>query len=256
LRNGQFIFLYKRTRLWFHPTSSWYPEEWVMRLIIAIAVLALLSACANTPSGIAKPPESMAEQARINTPPIADYQLTPGDKLEFRVYNALDMDTIQIVRPDGRITLPLIEDINVAGMTMSELRARLVQAYKSEGFLTDQSLRGLNLTILEFGSNKVYVGGEVKKPGFVPYTGPTTVARTIIEAGDITVTSAPSQVILYRRDGSYQVVDYKAALSGDPSKDIAIRPNDIVYVPRSRIGDIALGACAALAPHAVGSGRR
>jgi protein involved in polysaccharide export with SLBB domain len=213
-----------------------------MRYRLTLVALALLlPACAsNTPSGIAKPPATAAEQARLNTPPIADYELQPGDKLEFRVYNALDMDTTQIVRPDGRISLPLIEDINVAGMTLTQLRKKLIDEYRDQGYLTEQSLRGITLTIAEFGSSKIYVGGEVKKPGFIPYTGPTTVTRAIIESGDITVTSAPTQVIIYRRDKSYQVVDVKAALSGDPSQDVALRPMDIVYVPRSSIGDIDL----------------
>jgi polysaccharide biosynthesis/export protein len=180
----------------------------------------------------------LARTAKLGQPPVEDYQLAPGDQLEFRVVGSPDMDTLQQVRADGRITLPMIDDQNVSGVTLQQLRQRLRAAYVDQGYLTPSAASGINLIIKESAGNKFYVGGQVKKEGAFVYSHPTTVVRSIFEAGGMSDTADPTRVIVIRQDGSYQVVNVKKILAGNFNDDLQLRPMDTVYVPTSTIGDI------------------
>lgn len=206
--------------------------------VLLIPALALLAACESTPVGTGQVAPDAAAIARLNQPPVQDYRLTPGDKLEFRVVTLREMDTIQQVRADGRITLPLIKDSVVSGMTLQELRDKLRKEYVEQRFLTQNAADGINLIIVESAANKVYVGGQVKKAGMFPYSNQTTVTRSIFEAGGLVETADPTKVLVIRQDGSYQVVDMKKVLAGNFQDDVQLRPMDTVYVPTSTIGDL------------------
>jgi len=208
----------------------------------AVLLLALmLPACASTPAGTGQIPDDEARTAKVSQPPLQDYRLAPGDLIEFRVVDAsdnADMDTVQQVRADGRITLPMIDDPVVSGMTLQQLRADLQKEYVDSGFLTKSAGNGINLIIKESAANRFYVGGQVKKEGAFTYAHPTTVMRSIFEAGGLTDTADPTRVVLIRQDGSYQVVNVKRILAGNFNDDLQLRPMDTVYVPTSTIGDI------------------
>lgn len=208
----------------------------------AVLLLALmLPACASTPAGTGQIPDDEARTAKVSQPPLQDYRLAPGDLIEFRVVDAsdnADMDTVQQVRADGRITLPMIDDPVVSGMTLHDLRSDLQREYVERGYLTKAAANGINLIIKESAANRFYVGGQVKKEGAFTYAHPTTVMRSIFEAGGLTDTADPTRVVLIRQDGSYQVVNVKRILAGNFNDDLQLRPMDTVYVPTSTIGDI------------------
>ena len=94
-----------------------------------------LSGCASTPIGIGQIPDGVARTARVSEPPIGDYTIGAGDLIEFRLLGDASFDAVQRVRADGHITLPLIEDEMAAGLALTELRARLVKAYRERGVL-------------------------------------------------------------------------------------------------------------------------
>jgi polysaccharide export outer membrane protein len=205
----------------------------------AFPLMALaLAGCASTPAGTGQIPEDVARTAKLGQPPVQDYQLAPGDQLEFRVVGSPDMDTLQQVRADGRITLPMIDDVVVLGVTLQDLRKTLRSKYVDEGYLTQSAASGISLIIKESAANKFYVGGQVKKEGGFVYSYPTTVTRSIFEAGGLQDTADPTRVIVIRQDGSYQVVNVKRILAGNFQDDFQLRPMDTVYVPDSTIGDI------------------
>jgi len=208
------------------------------RSSLLLLFLFALGACSSTPAGTGHIPDEMARTAKLGQPPVSDYQLAPGDQLEFRVVGSPDMDTVQQVRADGRITLPMISDQVVSGMTLQDLRQRLRRDYVNEGYLTASAAGGINLIIKESAANKFYVGGEVKKEGVFVYSHPTTVMRSIFEAGGLDDKADPTRVVVIRQDGSYQVVNVKKILGGDFTDDLQLRPMDTVYVPSSTIGDI------------------
>ncbi|HUA53663.1 MAG TPA: polysaccharide biosynthesis/export family protein [Candidatus Sulfotelmatobacter sp.] len=212
-----------------------------MKRIIILLLTLMLPACSSTPVGTGQIPDTEARTAKVSQPPIQDYQLAPGDVIQFRVVDAAnnaDMDTTQQVRADGRITLPMIDDPVVSGMTLHALRTELQQEYVDKGYLTKAAANGINLVIKESAANKFFVGGQVKKEGSFTYSHPTTVMRAIFEAGGMTETADPTRVVLIRQDGSYQVVNVKKTLGGNFKDDLQLRPMDTVYVPTSTIGDI------------------
>jgi polysaccharide export outer membrane protein len=212
-----------------------------MKRSAALLLALLLPACASTPAGTGQIPDDEARTAKVSQPPVQDYHLAPGDLIEFRVVDAsdnADMDTVQQVRADGRITLPMIDDPVVSGMTLQQLRSDLQKEYVDSGFLTKAAANGINLIIKESAANRFYVGGQVKKEGAFTYAHPTTVMRSIFEAGGLTDTADPTRVVLIRQDGSYQVIDVKRILAGNFKDDLQLRPMDTVYVPTSTIGDI------------------
>jgi polysaccharide biosynthesis/export protein len=206
---------------------------------LAFFLIALaLAGCSATPAGTGQIPEDLARTASLSHPPIQDYRLAPGDQLEFRVVGNADMDTVQQIRADGRITLPMIDDVSASGMTLEALKKTLRDAYVKQGYLTQSAADGINLVIKESAANKFYVGGQVKKEGAFVYSYPTTVMRSIFEAGGMTETADPTRVIVIRQDGTYQVVNVKQILAGNFKDDLQLRPMDSVYVPTSTIGDI------------------
>jgi polysaccharide biosynthesis/export protein PslD len=203
-------------------------------LLVALA----LPACSSTPAGTGQIPENLARTAIVSKPPIQDYRLSPGDELAFRVVAAPDMDTVQQVRADGRITLPMIKDVVASDMTLQELRQTLEHAYVSGGYLQPSAAAGINLIIKKSAANKFFVGGQVKKEGAFVYSHPTTVMRAIFEAGGMAESADPTRVVVIRDDGSYQVINVKKILAGNFKDDLQLRPMDTVYVPSSTIGDI------------------
>ncbi len=211
------------------------------RAVVLLLLPLTLPACSNTPAGTGQIPDDVARTAVVSHPPLRDYQLSPGDMLQFRVVDAADnadMETTQQVRADGRITLPMIRDPVVSGMTLDELREKLQQAYVEQGYLTKSAANGINLVIKESAANKFYVGGQVNKQGSFTYSAPTTVMRAIFEAGGLKDIADPTRVVLIRQDGTYQVVDVKKTLGGNFTDDLQLRPMDTVFVPTSTIGDI------------------
>jgi protein involved in polysaccharide export with SLBB domain len=210
-----------------------------MRGFFVLFLALLLPACSSTPAGTGQIPENLAKTAKISQPPVRDYQLAPGDQVEFRVFGSPDdMDTVQQVRADGRITLPMIDDQVVSGLTLQEARKKLQAEYLQHNYLTPSAANGLSLLIRESAANKFFVGGQVKRAGSFIYGHPTTVTRAIFQAEGLQDTADPTKVILIRQDGSYQIEDVKKVLAGNFQDDLQLRPMDTVYVPTSTIGDI------------------
>ncbi|HUZ74207.1 MAG TPA: polysaccharide biosynthesis/export family protein [Stellaceae bacterium] len=203
-------------------------------LLVALA----LPACSSTPAGTGQIPANLARTAKVSQPPIRDYRLAPGDVLDFRVVAAPEMDTLQQVRADGRITLPMIKDVVASGMTLQQLRQTLDKDYVAGGYLKPMAAQGINLIIKKSAANNFFVGGQVKNDGSFVYSHPTTVMRAIFQAGGMLESADPTRVIVIRDDGSYQVVNVKKILAGNFQDDLQLRPMDTVYVPTSSIGNI------------------
>ena len=173
-------------------------------------------------------------------PPAAvkEYRIQPGDQIDIKLFYNPELNEQLTVRSDGRITLQLVNDVVAAGLTPAELTAILNQAYSSE--LENPKVAVIVRTSV---SDKVYVDGEVNRAGLVTLTGPTTVLQSISQAGGIRDTAKTKQVLVLRKGDDGKVaaiqVDLESALKGgDRSQDIMLRPNDIVFVPKSTISNI------------------
>src|SRR5262245_31207614 len=201
--------------------------------ILMVAFLVIV-ACSNP---VAHIPEINPEQLRakpINDPPPTEltYKMVPYDTImvRFPYHPEQDPKTPIAVRPDGNITLDSIGTIRAAGLTPEELGKEI--AAKSSKRLKDPEVI---VTITQFASRKVYVGGQVRSPGIVEFKGEMTPVQAILDRGGFTDEAQKDSVILIRNTGGPDPVigrinAIQGLESGIPEK-IQLLTNDILYVP-------------------------
>jgi len=198
-------------------------------------VLFILFAC----SPVVKNPTPLhhqAVQASLNSE--KEYRIQVGDQLDIKFFYNPELNEQVTVRPDGRISLQLVHEVMVAGLTPSELTQRLKQKYAPE-------LKKPEIAVIvrSFGAYKIYVDGEVNKSGMFPIVGYMTVLQAISQAGGMKDTARTSEVVIIRRGEfnkplAFQLNLRKVVDSTDMSQDIALQPFDIVYVPKSAIANV------------------
>ncbi|HUZ11970.1 MAG TPA: polysaccharide biosynthesis/export family protein [Caulobacteraceae bacterium] len=165
------------------------------------------------------------------------YRLYPGDQLEVTVPSAPELSAKVTVQPDGRIELPLIGPQMAADRTAPQLEAELARAYSS------QLLRPQVEVAVKAQPLKVFVGGEVGKPGVYDMPGDIDALRAIIEAGGFLGSGKRSQVVIIRRgpDGRamMRTVDLSRPFKNAANPDLVpLRRFDVVYVPRNGLAEI------------------
>ncbi|HEX9445781.1 MAG TPA: polysaccharide biosynthesis/export family protein [Candidatus Binatia bacterium] len=156
------------------------------------------------------------------------YRIGPGDALEVVVWKEPTLSGPVKVRPDGFITLPLINEVPAAGQTTTQLRATLENRYKK--FVTSPSV---TIRVTEITSSEVFLVGQLTKPGAYPSTGHDTVLQLITRAGGLTIFADRHNIKVVRRDGpkvTQYLVDYDAIVRGDLKQDLLIRPGDRIIV--------------------------
>ena len=167
-----------------------------------------------------------------------EYRIQVGDELDIKFFYNPELNEKVTVRPDGRISLQLVYEVMVAGLTPWELTQLLKQKYAPE-------LKKPEIAVIvrSFGAHKIYVDGEVNKSGMFPLIGYMTVLQAISQAGGMKDTARASEVVIIRRGEfnkplAFQVNAQKVIDGTDMSQDIALKPFDIVYVPRSSIANV------------------
>ena len=123
------------------------------------------------------------------------YRLEAPDEIEISVIPQSELDRTVTIRPDGKISLPLIGDVFVEGMTSEELTNKLTEEFSK--YAKNPSVA---VIVTGFNSKKVYVIGEVFRQGAYPYTGTTSVFEAVEEAGSFTRRASLGRVILVRGD--------------------------------------------------------
>jgi protein involved in polysaccharide export with SLBB domain len=167
-----------------------------------------------------------------------EYRVQVGDQLDVKFFYNPELNEQVTVRPDGRISLQLVHEIMVAGLTPAQLTDLLTKKYAPE-------LKRPEITVIvrSFGAHKIYVDGEVTKPGMVPLIGFMTVLQAISQAGGMKDTARTSEVVIIRRGENNEPlvsrVNLRRVINGtDMSQDITLKSFDIVYVPRSPIANV------------------
>lgn len=158
------------------------------------------------------------------------FTIGPEDVLGVIVWREADVTGEVTVRPDGMITLPLIRDVRAAGLTPQELADR-VQTLLRE-YITDASV---TVVVRQMNSRKVFITGEVGKPGAYPLTSSMTVMQLIAVAGGLTEYAEGKSISVMRVEGGQTKTfpfDYRNVASGKkPGQNILLRPGDTVVVP-------------------------
>jgi len=167
--------------------------------------------------------------------PIPEYVLGPGDRFRVRVWGYEDLDQEVFIPPSGTAVVYPIGDIQASGHTASELDEIISDALRK--YLKQQP-SVITVTPLTYLHSQVYVLGEVGSPGLYPFAGKMTVLEAVTRAGNPTPRAAVQQVRVTRPDpknpdkAKILVVDLDSVIhKGEASKDIQLRPGDIVYVP-------------------------
>lgn len=201
-------------------------------------LMLLLTACSTGP--VVKNPTPVGSPAATFSPkPAAEYRINPGDQLDIKFFYNPELNEQLVVRPDGKISLQLIDEVIAAGRTPAELTEELKQKYVDE-LATPQ----LTVIVRSFSAQKIYVDGEVSKPGVVELVGPLTVLQSISHAGGLKDTARTNEVVIIRRDNDYKPlaipVNLRTVIDGtDMRQDLVLAPYDIVFVPKSPIGNAA-----------------
>jgi polysaccharide export outer membrane protein len=166
------------------------------------------------------------------------YRIIPGDELELHFFHTPDRNLTVLVRPDGFVALPLVNELRVAGRTPEEVRLDLLQRYSGELASPEVAV-----IVRSFARYPVHVGGEVERPGIFEVRPSSTVLEAVFEAGGMLESASPRDALVVRRidSGGYELIgtDLDAVLAGrDASGNLALRPYDIVYLPARRIAKV------------------
>jgi polysaccharide export outer membrane protein len=165
------------------------------------------------------------------------YRLYPGDEIDVAVPSAPELNKTVIVQPDGRVQLPLVAPQMAADRTPTQLERALTRAY------ADELLRPEVRITVRAQPLRVFVGGEVGKPGVYDMPGDIDALRGVIQAGGFGDNAKRSQVVIIRRGPGGQpmmrTVDLGRSLKTPAGGDLVpLRRFDIIFVPRSGLGDI------------------
>jgi polysaccharide export outer membrane protein len=158
-----------------------------------------------------------------------EYRLGPGDKLRVEVYKDAQLSQSLQVRPDGKITLPLVGDMAAAGKTPIELRDALAASLKE--YVTNPVV---TVIVVEATAAQVYVIGEVANPGTLVMQGPMTVLQALAQVGGLREFADQRDIRILRKSSTGTIstigFDYKRALKGE-TEPVFLQPGDTLVVP-------------------------
>jgi polysaccharide biosynthesis/export protein len=159
---------------------------------------------------------------------VADYRLTVGDKLRVEVYGDPQLSQSLQVRPDGKITIPLVGDIPAAGLTPTELGDSITESLRE--YVTEPVV---TVIVSETVPPVVYVMGEVQSPGTLSMTGPLTVLQALAMAGGFREFANTRNVqVLRGGERGLEILrfNYRDAVRGQ-NRPLYLRPGDTIIVP-------------------------
>ena len=183
-------------------------------MILLLVMAALLPASDVAPSGVN--PQT--------------YIIGPEDLLAVHVWKEPEVSRRVPVRPDGRISLPLINDVPAAGLTPLQLARQLSEALKK--YLTEADVA---VVVEQVNSKKFYVMGEVGRPGAYPLLGATSVLQALTAAGGFRDFANTKKIQVLKGAGPAQqrlLFDYNAVIKGKkPEQNVLLEPGDTIVVP-------------------------
>jgi polysaccharide biosynthesis/export protein len=155
--------------------------------------------------------------------------LGPADIIRINVWKNIDLTQTVTIGPDGFISLPLLGDVHVAGMTANQLAQELKS--KLASYVVSAPV---TVSVVDIRSRQVFMTGQVGKPGGYPLIAPITVLQLIAQAGGLTTFANRKDIVVLRNvGGSVQRLkfNYNNAVHGDPKQNISLQPGDTVIVP-------------------------
>lgn len=206
----------------------------------ALALLLCLAGC--TGQGIEpRPPEDTVAEGTFEAwnDQVPPYHIGQGDRLRILFPLTPELDEDALVRSDGVVTLRAAGEVSIADLTTENASAVIAQA--SEKRLKNPRVL---ISVTESTSSRIFIGGDVRTPGMFPIVGGMTVVGALQAAGGTGETALLDKVILIRRAPDnrpmMRLVNLRAGLEGYDSRQFRVYQGDILYVPRTNIGEIDL----------------
>lgn len=201
-------------------------------ILLCLAVGPLPARSCPLRAGVGTGGAAQRKDAAPSQPPAVDnntYLIGPRDVLNISVWKEPDLSRSVPVRPDGEISLPLLNDVHVAGLTPMQLAAAITQRLRT--YVSDPHV---SVIVEQVNSQVVYVVGEVNKAGSVPLLPNMTVLQVISGAGGLSQWANQKRIYVLRvENGQSRRIpyNYKQALRGATNNEIILKPGDTVVVP-------------------------
>src|SRR5262249_40822976 len=209
------------------PDSSAEPSSIERSVTLFARAVFLLSLCFLFGCGDTLPQYDFAAERRLTS----GYVVGPGDVLQVRAWKNEALSQKVIVRPDGFVTLPLVGEVRAAGRGVSAIAAEV--ATRAAAFYNEAPV--VAVEVAELHSYRVYVLGEVARPGELTPRGPITVLQALALAGGFTRFAAPNETVIVRRDahGERRIpfVYREVVERGDLRENLPLCTDDVVVVP-------------------------
>ncbi len=180
----------------------------------------------TAPQAVAQQPSAPAPDAKVSPAP-SGYVVGAGDVLQIVVRKEPELTRDQIVRPDGRVTIPLLGEIEAAGRTPEEIADEITR-----GLARFVNAPRVTVGVSQAASARVYVIGQVVRAGEVPLSVPLTVVQALALAGGFKEFAKRDSIRVVSRDGKVITFNYKRFEAGqDLARNVALKPGDTVVVP-------------------------
>jgi protein involved in polysaccharide export with SLBB domain len=206
-------------------------------LFVVLAAALAAAACGHRAPATGSSAQIAALLPPTNPEPGPEYRIQLGDELHVRFLYQPDMNEQVPVRPDGRISLASTGEIAVVGRTPREIEAEVIE--KSSAHLRNPEV---TVVVTKLGEQRVYVGGEVTKPGYVALRPDMTPLQAVLQTGGFTKRAKLESVLLMtpQTDGKFSAarVDMKQVVEAGVPERVRLHPNDVVYVPQTWIADM------------------
>jgi polysaccharide biosynthesis/export protein len=215
-------------------------EKEVYRTLMFLAVSAGLSSCVSPHAGktaIPAAPEIVQSEIRMRK----EYVLAPGDQIEVVVRRFPDLSRPITIRPDGAISLPLLNDVPAAGLSMTELDDKLTKLFAPRIVNPE-----VTVIALQVRPAMVYVLGDVTQASAVPFRSAPTALQAIAYSGGLKRTSSPRAISIIRlgEDGFLRAIPITVDVTGQPGpymnlRNTPLQADDIVFVPENGRSEVS-----------------
>ena len=201
-------------------------------VILCAALIFLPSALGCGGNAVQYPPQ---KPTPAYNPVMTEYLLQPGDNLDIKFFYNPELNENVTIRPDGRISLQLIDEVKAAGLTPAQLDDILTKQYSGQ-------LKSPIIAVIvkTFEGQRIYVGGEVNAPQVLTVIGTINALQAIFNAGGFTPDAQISSTVIISRGPDNKpiarIVDMGKAIRGElTDREYQLHPYDMVYVPKTTI---------------------
>ena len=199
--------------------------------LVAGAGVAAAHAQQASPSNTAATNGAAAKMPTSAPPAITDYVIGPEDVLQVTVWKNESLTRQLAVRPDGKISMPLLHDVQAAGLTPMQLQEKLATAFGE--FMPNPEVA---VSVVDVRSYRISVLGEVQKPGVLQLKSDTSVLEAIALAGGFRDFASPSKILILRKNGDGQTqkipFNYNRVVKDNRSDgNVMLKSGDVVVVP-------------------------